>query len=117
MPPTIRKTQLMGWLKNAPTRVWFQCVVSGCSAERVLSLADTRLPQENLLVLLFLFGVLLGVEIVHLDKLNLVGTGKWRINAFTIHKFTGLGHNRHAFLTEEKVNQRFACIGVGRFTA
>src|SRR5262249_60228730 len=35
-----------------------------------------RLPQKDLLVLLFLFGKLFRVEVVHLDKLNFVGAWK-----------------------------------------
>jgi len=50
-----------------------------------------RLPQKDLLVLLFLFGKLFRVEIVHLDKLNLVGVGQGRIDAFTVHELTQLG--------------------------
>src|SRR5262245_50058777 len=49
-----------------------------------------RLPQKDLLVLLFLFGKLFRVQVVHLDKLNFIGVGQRRIHAFTVHKLTQL---------------------------
>ena len=76
-----------------------------------------RLPQKDLLVLLFLLGKLFGVEIVHLDKLNLVGVGQRRVDAFTVHKLTQLGDQRHTLLAEEKIDQRHACVGMGRLIA
>lgn len=92
MPPTRINTQLIGWLRKLPIRVRLQAVDrKPGSAARILSLADTgtvQLPQKDLLVLLFLFGKLFRVEIVHLDKLNLVGVGQWGIDPFTVYKLT-----------------------------
>src|SRR5262245_32503175 len=50
-----------------------------------------RLPQKNLLVLLFLFGKLFRVEVVHLDKLDFVGVGQRRVEAFKGLKLTQFG--------------------------
>jgi hypothetical protein len=47
MPPTIKKTQLTGWLKNAPTRERLQAEVSGELALRVVSLADTSVSSQR----------------------------------------------------------------------
>jgi hypothetical protein len=41
MPPTTRKTQLIGWLRKAPRRVRPQAVVNDGSTASALSSADT----------------------------------------------------------------------------
>src|SRR5262249_1226081 len=76
-----------------------------------------RLPQKDLLVRLFLFGYVFGVEVVHLEKLNCCGVGNGRVDAFTVHKLTQLGNQRHTLLTEEKIDQCFARIGMGGLAA
>ena len=42
MPPTIKKTQLTGWLKKTPIGERLQAEVSGDSVLRVVGLADTN---------------------------------------------------------------------------
>src|SRR6185312_16476776 len=116
MLPTIRKTQLTGWLRKAPKRLRRQADGAAASTVSVVSSADTTpaLPQKNLLVLLLLLGKQFGVKIVHFDKLNFVGVRERWIDTFSIHELTEFSDHRHILATEKIIDEGFAGVGMGR---
>ena len=72
------------------------------------------LTKKNLLKLLLLFGVRLGVELIHGNELNFVGVRQRWIDPFTVNELAQLGHDFHAFVIEEIVDEQFSGIGMRR---
>jgi hypothetical protein len=64
------KQLLMGAINCAPTVKSDQQILSAMPI-----LLCAILPEKNFLKFLFLFGILLGVELIHGNELNFVGVG------------------------------------------
>ena len=71
--------------------------------------------QEDLLVFFLFFRELLGVEIVHLDKLDFISIGERWINAYAVDELALFRERFHIIGTEEIVDESFAGVGMGRF--
>ena len=62
-----------------------------------------RLPQKDLLVLLFLLGKLLGTQVEHFDELDLIGIRERRQNSFAVYELTQLSHQIHALFPTQSL--------------
>src|SRR5712692_8137688 len=74
---------------------------------------------ENLLLLQKQFSVLLSffsearrIELVHLHDLDFVRVGQRRINALAVNKLAFAGHDFHALVAQEKINESLARLGM-----
>src|SRR5215813_15034781 len=70
------------------------------------------LLQKNLLVFLPLFCKALRIEMIHLDKLDLVRIRQRRIGPLPVYELTQLSHDVHALFFEEIIYKRLSCIGM-----
>jgi hypothetical protein len=77
------------------------------------ALEPPRLLKKQFVKLFALFGVSLFAEVLHLDKLDLVGAGHRRVNTFSVHELSGFSHDAHAFFVKKKIDDALAAFGCG----
>src|SRR6266849_3214325 len=73
--------------------------------------------KKQFLILLSLVRKTLGVEIVRFHRLYFVGVRKRRVDAFAVDELTHPGQDSHAFIAEEKIDERLSAIRALSFVA
>ena len=119
MPPTMRNTQLTGWLRKTPMRDRLQAAVRGGSAAERAFVGrhgvDHAYRRKICWYSFFFSANFFGVESSISTNRILSAPGSGGRTALAIDKLAQLGHHVHALVAEKKVDEGFAGIDMGRF--